>query len=213
MNPAQQQHGYQQQQRQQQQQQPQQQHASTAVKKLESISPSPTNTFSVPNSAHSSPLSSIATSPPTEVGTAAELTKLSSRNVALSTDRLRRPSTIQNPHLAFDPTIPLSERQVAEEHKSNKNTLERRSTLQQQMARTAKTHAEGQDGEGIDGGDGDEDDGAQSGTVRRMTVTDQQGLTGSLRGPVVRKRRSLHQGKSIQKKSLTRSPFSRVQVY
>ncbi|KAG0238943.1 hypothetical protein BGX31_003134, partial [Mortierella sp. GBA43] len=89
------------------------------------------------------------------------------------TDRPRRPSSIQNPHLLFDPTITPEERAAADT-KSGKNTLERRSALQQAVR--AKMLADGElseNGEDVGGVSG-------SGSVRR----------GSLRNNS-RKRRSL----------------------
>lgn len=186
----------------------------------DSFSSSPTNTHSIPNSAHSSPLSSISTSPPTagirskmpladpKTPTAATYTsKLtypssqpqdkepgSPQQQQLSPTtgeqrvRSKRRSTILNPHLAFDPTIPLAERAATEEVKTPttpRGTLERRSTLQQAVRPKA---SESEDPKS------DEDAGAneqqQQGTMGKAGST----MMGGLRGPVVRKRRSLHQG-------------------
>lgn len=107
--------------------------------------------------------------------------------------RSKRQSSIHNPHLAFDPTIPPSERnEDGSVSRSAKGTLERRSALQQQQ------QPEQQDGYV---------DEALAGSVRRMTVTERNATgagvasdagsgAGSLRGhPELRKRRSLHQGK------------------
>jgi len=88
----------------------------------------------------------------------------------LPVDRPRRHSSILNPHLAFDPTITPEEREA----KSAKNTLERRSTLQQAVR--AKFQVDS-DQESTNGDD-------QGGSMRR-----------SLRSTSARKRRSLHQGK------------------
>ncbi|KAI7832465.1 hypothetical protein BC939DRAFT_435573 [Gamsiella multidivaricata] len=100
-------------------------------------------------------------------------------------ERPRRQSTIQNPHLAFDPTIPAVERAALEGNRSAKSTLERRSNLQQQLA---KVNAQADDHEVNDNGDVDDD--ALKEAVRRMTMIDRQG---SSKGPAVRKRLSLHQ--------------------
>lgn len=102
------------------------------------------------------------------------------QELSIPGDRPRRQSSILNPHLAFDPTITPEER-AANEAKSAKNTLERRSTLQQAVR--TKFQAEGdQDASNASGGD----DHGGSGSIRR----------GSLRGTSSgRKRRSLHQGK------------------
>ncbi|KAG0304865.1 hypothetical protein BGZ98_004933, partial [Dissophora globulifera] len=99
--------------------------------KRDSISASSTNTPSVLNAAHSSPRSSVTTSlkdaksrdnllttPKTPTAatylTAAE--NISNNNLPDSkqelADRSRRTSTIQNPHLAFDPTITPAEREI-----------------------------------------------------------------------------------------------------
>ncbi|KAI1321322.1 hypothetical protein EDD11_006659 [Mortierella claussenii] len=183
--------------------------ATRPITKRDSLTSSPINTHSIPNSTHSSPLSSIATSPPMDVKSRMILTpKTPTANSYLSSadhldsetgaaerkqegssaanERIRRPSTIQNPHLAFDPTISPSER-AAVESKSAKNTMERRSTLQQAKNNRSSTqvdeYAEDEDG---------------TGTVRRLehreSVTGSQpGVASSLRGPVARKRRPLHQ--------------------
>ncbi|KAF8925366.1 hypothetical protein BGZ58_000867 [Dissophora ornata] len=89
--------------------------------KRDSLSFSPTNTHSIPNSALSSPLSSIGTSPPTDMKSEAMSTIKTPTAATYSAnaeyqqkqdmnERSRRQSTIHNPHLAFDPTITPAER-------------------------------------------------------------------------------------------------------
>lgn len=186
----------------------------------DSFSSSPTNTHSIPNSAHSSPLSSISTSPPTagirskmpladpKTPTAATYTsKLtyppsqpqdkepgSPQQQQLSPTtgeqrvRSKRRSTILNPHLAFDPTIPPAERTATEEVKTPttpRGTLERRSTLQQTVRPKVSEHEDPRSDE--DAGSNEQQ---QQGTVGKAGSTMMSGL----RGPVIRKRRSLHQG-------------------
>ncbi|KAF9297570.1 hypothetical protein BGZ88_009603 [Linnemannia elongata] len=185
----------------------------------DSFSSSPTNTHSIPNSAHSSPLSSISTSPPTagirsrmpladsKTPTAATYTsKLtyppsqpqdkepgSPQQQQLSPTtgeqrvRSKRRSTILNPHLAFDPTIPPAERTATEEVKTPttpRGTLERRSTLQQTVRPKVSEHEDPRSDE--DAGSNEQQ---QQGTVSKAGSTMMSGL----RGPVIRKRRSLHQ--------------------
>ncbi|KAG0054488.1 hypothetical protein BGZ83_011175 [Gryganskiella cystojenkinii] len=186
--------------------------------KFGSLSSSPTNTHSNPVSAQSSPMSSISTSPPTGIDprllatsdepptpttpTANSLGYLQRRaqqqeqqpsssssmrpELTLTADRFKRLSTIQNSHLAFDPT------KEPESSRDNNNTVERRqSILREPRVRTETT---------------------ASGTVvvRRMsspiepednlqgTVGPSGGGVSGLRGPVVRKRRSLHQDMFFQ---------------
>ncbi|KAG9065101.1 hypothetical protein KI688_002422 [Linnemannia hyalina] len=185
----------------------------------DSFSSSPTNTHSIPNSAHSSPLSSISTSPPTAgirskmpladprtPTTATYTSKLTyppfqpqdkepgspqqqQLSPTMSEQRVRskRRPTILNPHLAFDPTISPAERAATEEVKTPstpRGTLERRSTLQQAVRPM---------GTGPEDPKSDEDTGAneqqQQGTIGKAGST----MMGGLRGPVARKRRSLHQ--------------------
>ncbi|KAG0053582.1 hypothetical protein BGZ89_002893 [Linnemannia elongata] len=185
----------------------------------DSFSSSPTNTHSIPNSAHSSPLSSISTSPPTagirskmpladpKTPTAATYTsKLTyppsqpqdkepgspqQQQLSLTTGeqrvRSKRRSTILNPHLAFDPTIPPAERTATEEVKTPttpRGTLERRSTLQQTVRPKVSEHEDPRSDE--DAGSNEQQ---QQGTVGKAGSTMMSGL----RGPVIRKRRSLHQ--------------------
>ncbi|KAK3821348.1 MAG: hypothetical protein J3Q66DRAFT_150743 [Benniella sp.] len=88
-------------------------------------------------------------------------------------DRPRRHSSIQNPHLAFDPTITPEEREA----KSAKNTLERRSTLQQAVRAKFQVDSDQETTNGDD----------QGGSMRR-----------SLRSTSARKRRSLHQDLFVQ---------------
>ncbi|KAF9354995.1 hypothetical protein BGX34_010708 [Mortierella sp. NVP85] len=88
-------------------------------------------------------------------------------------DRPRRHSSIQNPHLAFDPTITPEEREA----KSAKNTLERRSTLQQAVRAKFQVDSDQETTNGDD----------QGGSLRR-----------SLRSTSARKRRSLHQDLFVQ---------------
>ncbi|KAF9135590.1 hypothetical protein BGW39_001916 [Mortierella sp. 14UC] len=191
----------------------------------DSFSSSPTNTHSMPNSAHSSPLSSISTSPPTagirskmpiadpRTPTAATYTsKLTyppsqqpqDKEQELSSPqqqpqlspiqgeqrvRSKRRSTILNPHLAFDPTIPPAERAATEELKTPttpRGTLERRSTLQQAVRPKFSTAPEDSKSDEESGANGQPQ---QQGTLNRAGSI----MMGGLRGPVVRKRRSLHQ--------------------
>ncbi|KAF9137069.1 hypothetical protein BG015_002854 [Linnemannia schmuckeri] len=185
----------------------------------DSFSSSPTNTHSMPNSAHSSPLSSISTSPPTagirskmplaDPKTPTPTTYTSKLTYSPMQDkepespqqqqlspttgeqrvRSKRRSTILNPHLAFDPTIPPAERAAADEvttPSTPRGTLERRSTLQQAVRPKVSASEDPKS---------DEDTGAngqqpqQQGTIGKASPTTISGF----RGPVVRKRRSLHQ--------------------
>ncbi|KAG0290552.1 hypothetical protein BGZ96_005973 [Linnemannia gamsii] len=186
----------------------------------DSFSSSPTNTHSMPNSAHSSPLSSISTSPPSagirskmpvadpKTPTAATYTskltypptqqdkepgspQQNQQQLSPTTSeqrvRSKRRSTILNPHLAFDPTIPPAERAAMEEEAKTpttpRGTLERRSTLQQAV-RSKVPASEDQKSDDDIGANGQQSL-QQQGTMGKAM--------GGLRGPVVRKRRSLHQ--------------------
>ena len=188
--------------------------STAASNKFGSLSSSPTNTHSTPVSAQSSPMSSLSASPPKGIDsrlasmpmtpttpTANSMGYLQTEkrsqqqqqqqqlvrpDLTPAVERFKRLSSIQNPHLAFDPTIPPSERDTESqsESRNGKNTLERRhSQLQEPKVRT-QTDA--------------------SGAVRLSSSPPAVGLPDSqpqgstavsgLRGPVVRKRRSLHQG-------------------
>ncbi|KAG0280685.1 hypothetical protein BGZ95_009152, partial [Linnemannia exigua] len=194
----------------------------------DSFSSSPTNTHSMPNSAHSSPLSSISTSPTTAgIRSKMSLTNPKTPNAPTFTSKLtsypptqqpqdkdpelaspqqqqqlsptqseqrvrsKRRSTILNPHLAFDPTIPPTERAATEELKTPttpRGTLERRSTLQQAARPKFSTTSEDPKSDEEAGADGQPQQ-QQQGTLNRAGSA----LMSGLRGPVVRKRRSLHQ--------------------
>ncbi|GJJ68238.1 hypothetical protein EMPS_00584 [Entomortierella parvispora] len=184
----------------------------TASNKFGSLSSSPTNTHSTPVSAQSSPMSSISASPPTGIDSrlasmpmtpttptansmaylqaekrSQQQAQLPKPELTPTNERVKRPSSIQNPHLAFDPTIPPSEKDMEGqlESRSGKVTLERRHSQLQEPKVRAQTDA--------------------SGTVRRSSspppaVLPDSGSTAvsGLRGPVVRKRRSLHQDMFFQ---------------
>ncbi|KAG0259458.1 hypothetical protein BG011_002622 [Mortierella polycephala] len=194
----------------------------TPPKKQDSLSTSPTDTFSIPNSAHSSPLSSMSTSSPVANTLQITLTPKTSTTEALyppsptsteeslksnqspdsaapndpSRDRSRRRLTALNPHLAFDPTIPPAEREVEESHiaepKYAKNTLERRSTIQQQAQAMAQSNdQETQDPRSSPPLPENDRRGSIKGTISPT-------ITSGLRGPTVRKRQSLHQDMFLQ---------------
>ncbi|KAF9905082.1 hypothetical protein EC991_002035 [Linnemannia zychae] len=102
--------------------------------------------------------------------------------------RSKRRSTILNPHLAFDPTIPPAERTASEELKTPttpRGTLERRSTLQQAIRPKILAASEDPKSDEESGTSGQ----PQQGALNRPGST----MMSALRGPVVRKRRSLHQ--------------------
>ncbi|KAF8985697.1 hypothetical protein BGZ46_002442 [Entomortierella lignicola] len=177
--------------------------AVTNANKRDSYSSSPTTTHSVPNSSQSSPLSSAGASPPSDIKskvtstpnapTGATYKNSSIDNLSNDGDngaqqqqlkqsilpasmRPKKP-TVSNPHLAFDPTVAPSDR--VEETKSAKNTLERRSNLQQVV--TSKIQQDVSEEE-------------DSGTIRRsITGIGSLGVASGPKGPAVRKRRSLHQ--------------------
>ncbi|KAG0378267.1 hypothetical protein BGX24_004287, partial [Mortierella sp. AD032] len=103
--------------------------------------------------------------------------------------RSKRRSTILNPHLAFDPTIPPADRAATEELKTPttpRGTLERRSTLQQAVLPKFSAASEDPKSDEEAGTNGQLQ---QQGTLNRAGST----LMSGLRGPVIRKRRSLHQ--------------------
>ncbi|KAF8944695.1 hypothetical protein BGZ47_003920, partial [Haplosporangium gracile] len=185
----------------------------------DSFSSSPTNTHSMPNSAHSSPLSSISTSPPAagirskmplaDPNTPTATTYTSKLTYPPMQDkepespqqqqlspitgeqrvRSKRRSTILNPHLAFDPTIPPAERATAEEvttPTTPRGTLERRSPLQQAVRPKVSASEDSKS---------DEDTGANGQQPQQQGTMGKAGSTmmSSIRGPAVRKRRSLHQ--------------------
>ncbi|KAF9931994.1 hypothetical protein FBU30_009173 [Linnemannia zychae] len=202
----------------------------------DSFSSSPTNTHSMPNSAHSSPLSSISTSPPTaglrskavlsdpKTPTATTYTSKPTHSSSQSPQQLsqdkeleapqhqllsiadeqqqppqqrvhsKRRSTIVNPHLAFDPTISPAER-AAEEAKAPtppRGTLERRPVLQQtaqsKVSAIAAEDSKSDEEIGLNGQQ--QQPQQQRNTLGRSGSTVMSGL----RGPAIRKRRSLHQG-------------------
>ncbi|CAO3565480.1 unnamed protein product [Mortierella alpina] len=109
-------------------------------------------------------------------------------------ERVKRRPTISNPHLAFDPTIPPSERAAEEmraEPRSAKGTMERRSALQQPLRNRAYSNEQ-------DDNDPETlmDPGPKPALRERQDSV--SGITSStmpsgLKGPVIRKRRSLHQ--------------------
>ncbi|KAF9195461.1 hypothetical protein BGZ51_000036 [Haplosporangium sp. Z 767] len=197
----------------------------TPPKKQDSLSTSPTDTFSTPNSALSSPLSFISTSPavvntpqttltqktpatkapsppssPSPTSTEESRKSNQSPDSAApndpSRDRARRRLTALNPHLAFDPTIPPAEREAEDSHmvepKQVKNTLERRSTIQQQVQAMAQSNdQENQDPRSSP----PLPENGRRGSIRGTTSPT---ITSALRGPAVRKRRSLHQDMFLQ---------------
>lgn len=113
-------------------------------------------------------------------------------------DRAKRRPTISNPHLAFDPTIPPSERAAEDtraESKSAKGTMERRSTLQQPLRTRANTNEQDDnDPETVMDPRPNPVLGGRQGSVSGMSSST---MPSGLKGPVIRKRRSLHQGRFI----------------
>ncbi|KAG0204390.1 hypothetical protein BGX28_003642 [Mortierella sp. GBA30] len=226
--------------------------------KLGSLLPSslPNNQQSIRNSALSSPMSSLSTTPPTAINNT--VSNLSTPKTPTTTarilssaspygetqlidnkeieksppqqplkpessstlsspksergrgDRSKRRPTISNPHLAFDPTIPPSERErVADENRTDvksvtRGTMEqpRRSStlLQQQQLSKVKAYSAEQE---------DKDNDSETPVDRRTspTLNERQGSLsglsspGGLKGPVIRKRRSLHQDMFFQEQA------------
>ncbi|KAF9433293.1 hypothetical protein BGZ76_009633, partial [Entomortierella beljakovae] len=167
----------------------------------DSYSSSPTTTHSIPDSSQSSPLSSAGASPPSDanpkmshslktptIGTYNNFEEQQKQTLSPNSVRSKRQPSISNPHLAFDPTIPPSER--AEESKSLKGTLERRPMLQQPV----RSKAQQSDPEDNDLGTIRRSIPQSTGVERTESTNESPGIGMSgLRGPIVRKRRSLHQ--------------------
>ncbi|KAF9984050.1 hypothetical protein BGZ75_004383 [Mortierella antarctica] len=111
-----------------------------------------------------------------------------------SRERVKRRPTVSNPHLAFDPTIPPSERAAEDmraESRSAKGTMERRSTPQQSLrARAYSNEQDDNDPETVMDPRPNPTLGERQGSVSGLPSST---MPSGLKGPVIRKRRSLHQ--------------------
>ncbi|KAF9954083.1 hypothetical protein BGZ72_004914 [Mortierella alpina] len=109
-------------------------------------------------------------------------------------ERAKRRPTINNPHLAFDPTIPPTEKAADDmqaESRSAKGTMERRSTLQQPFRNQANSKEQDDNGlETLMDPRPSPGLGERQGSVSGMPSAT---MPSGLKGPVIRKRRSLHQ--------------------
>ncbi|KAF9573816.1 hypothetical protein EC968_007887 [Mortierella alpina] len=110
-------------------------------------------------------------------------------------ERAKRRPTINNPHLAFDPTIPPSDRATAEdmraESRSAKGTMVRRSTLQQSLKTAA--HSDEQDDNSPESLMDPQPTPALGERQGSGSGVSSSTMPSGLKGPIIRKRRSLHQ--------------------
>ncbi|KAG0001523.1 hypothetical protein BGZ80_006173, partial [Entomortierella chlamydospora] len=180
--------------------------AVASADKQESYSSSPTTTYSVPDSSNPSAFSSAGeflptdikskTSPTPKTPTASsyldntnnsqydrEVGAQQQKQTSSPTTERTKKSTISNPHLAFDPTIPPPER--ADESKSTKG----RSTLQQMT----KNNVQQDDLEDEDLGTVRRSAPPSTGSERQGSISGASAPAMSPRIPVTRKRPSLRQ--------------------